>query len=66
MIFALITAFAGRFDGGLTVTLVVIELILFSLYLVAIKPNDTKVGNRVELTSELLLTYCFFGVMVCL
>ena len=59
MIFALITAFAGRFDGGLTVTLVVIELILFSLYLVAIKPNDTKVGNRVELMSEIFLRTAF-------
>ena len=23
-------------------------------------------GNRVELVSEVLLTYCFFGMMVCL
>jgi len=66
MIFALITAFAGSFDAGLTVALVVIELILFSLYLVVVKPRDTKASNRVELMSEVLLTYCFFGMMVCL
>ena len=66
MIFALITAFAGSFDGGLTVALVVIELILFSIYLAAIKPQETRVGNRIELMSEVLLTHCFFGMMVCL
>jgi len=66
MIFALITAFAGSFDGGLTVALVVIELILFSIYLTAVKPQGTRGGNRVELMSEVLLTFCFFGVMVCL
>jgi len=66
MIFALITAFAGSFDGGLTVSLVVIELVLFSIYLAAVKPQETRVGNRVELVSEVLLTYCFFGMMVCL
>jgi hypothetical protein len=38
MIFALITAFAGSFDGGLTVSLVVVELVLFSIYLAAVKP----------------------------
>lgn len=66
MIFALITTFVGSFDGGLTVSLVVIELILFSIYLAAVKPQETRVGNRVELVSEVLLTYCFFGMMVCL
>lgn len=66
LIFALITAFAGSFDGGLTVTLVVIELIIFSIYLAAIKPQETRVGNRIELMSEVLLTHCFFGMMVCL
>jgi len=66
MIFAVITAFAGSIDGGLTVSLVVIEIILFSLYLVVVKPQETKVGNRVELMSEIFLTYCFFGMMFCL
>jgi len=66
IIFALITAFAGKFDGGLTITLVVIEFIIFSIYLTAVKPQETRVGNRVELASEVLLTYCFFGMMVCL
>ena len=66
MIFAVITAFTGSLDGGLTVSLVVIEIILFSLYLVAVKPQDTKAGNRVELISEVFLTYCFFGMMFCL
>jgi hypothetical protein len=66
MIFALITAFVGSFDGGLTVSLVVIEVILFSFYLIAVKPHDTKAGNRIELMSEVFLTYCFFGMMFCL
>lgn len=39
MIFALITAFAGSLDGGLTVALVVVELFLFSVYLVAVRPQ---------------------------
>jgi hypothetical protein len=38
LIFAVITAFAGRFDGGLTVALIVTELVFFSVYLVTIKP----------------------------
>ena len=66
MIFAVITAFAGSLDGGLTVALVVVEIILFSLYLVAVKPQETKAGNQVELISEVFLTYCFFGMMFCL
>jgi len=66
MIFAIITAFAGSVDGGLTIALVVIEFILYSFYLIAVKPQDNKVANRIELISEVLLTYCFFGIMFCL
>jgi hypothetical protein len=39
---------------------------MFSFYLAAVQPQDTRTGNRVELASEVLLTYCFFGMMVCL
>jgi hypothetical protein len=53
-------------DGGLTVALVVAEMFMFSLYLAVVKPQDTRAGNRVELMSEVMLTYCFFGIMVCL
>ena len=66
IIFAVLTAFIGSFDGGLTVVLVVIKLTFFSLYLATVKPQETRGGNRVELMSECLLTYCFFGMMVCL
>jgi len=65
-IFAIITAFAGNLDGGLTVSLVVIEIFLFSFYLITVKPQETNLGNRVELISEVLLLYCFFGIMSCL
>jgi len=38
IIFAVITAFTGNLDGGLTVILVAIEMILFSFYLIVVKP----------------------------
>jgi peptidoglycan/LPS O-acetylase OafA/YrhL len=66
LIYAVITVFAGSLDGGLTVALVVAEMFMFSYYLAAVQPQDTRTGNRVELASEVLLTYCFFGMMVCL
>jgi hypothetical protein len=66
LLYAVITVFAGSLDGGLTVALVVAEMFMFSLYLAVVKPQDTRAGNRVELMSEVMLTYCFFGIMVCL
>ena len=66
IIFAAITAFAGSLDGGLTVVLVVTEFILFSLYRVVVKPQSRPTGNRIELISEVLLTYSFFGMMAVL
>lgn len=64
--FAAITAFAGSYDGGLTVALVATQLVLVTCYLAAVRPQETRGANQIELTSEVLLTHCFFCVMVCL
>jgi hypothetical protein len=65
MLYALASAFIGTFDGGLTLVMVSLISLAYHVYICKVRPKDDINTNKVELTSEVLLLYSFYGLMVC-
>lgn len=65
MLYALASAFIGTFDGGLTLVMVSLISLAYHVYICKVRPQEDINANKVELTSEVLLLYSIFGLMVC-
>lgn len=64
-LFAIITVFVGSYDGSFALVLNVGLSIAYSIYLIHVKPKNSLRAHRLEVISETLMLYCFFGFMFC-
>jgi hypothetical protein len=64
-LFALISVFAGSYDGGLALLLNVSLSIVYCLYVTHTRPHDSTKYYRLELTIETLLLFSFYGFLAC-
>lgn len=64
-VYGAVCGFIGTWDGGLTVCSVVYMSIGYTVYCLQFSPHQSSFDNRIELISESLLLYGFYGVMVC-
>lgn len=63
VLFAFVTIFAGAFSGAIALILNVYLSYLYISYLAGLRPHENKKDDKLELISELLLLYCFFGII---
>jgi VIT1/CCC1 family predicted Fe2+/Mn2+ transporter len=65
-LFAFVTVFVGvgYYTGAIALILNVILSTLYLCYLVGLRPHESKRDGALEFISEMLLLYCFFGMML--
>lgn len=63
-LFAIITVTTGLESGSIALALVVTLSVLHSVYLIQVRPFYAW-DRKIDLVGEVLLLYCFFGLMFC-
>ena len=65
LLFAIITVTAGLECASVALILVVTLSVLHSVYLIQVRPFYAW-DRKIDLVGEVLLLYCFFGMISCL